>query len=125
MKNRIKYRILDRQFDCARAFCDGELFNSVSECVEQIADYHMIDASEEMEDELESIIELNNVNSLQAWHDLADIFEWELEEVRVCDCGQEVDENGIAVKTGTDCKKCCDGHKCTYGCDTCFCGCHE
>lgn len=29
---------------------------------------------------------------------------------------------------GTDsdkCKPCCPGNKCTYGCETCFCGCHE
>lgn len=52
----------------------------------------------------------------------------EQEPVETCDCGQFIMQSGIAqacYDQAEPCKDCCDGYACTYGCETCFCGCHD
>lgn len=36
----------------------------------------------------------------------------------ICECGND-------DTITQDCNKCCEGNKCAYGCETCFCGCHD
>lgn len=36
-----------------------------------------------------------------------------------CKCGNKPNTDA------ENCKKCCDGFECCYGCGTCFCQCHD
>lgn len=37
----------------------------------------------------------------------------------LCECGNQ------PMTDRKSCEKCCSGNRCTYGCGTCFCKCHD